>query len=231
MSIKQAILDSIDEELSDDHEMYRLCVEVKNRYLNGEYPLLNDFISQKSGKQFTIYDAYALTDFLYHVHSGNILIQLVGVSSTPYSDSEIVKNNDVLRTITTPFMAEFIPSTGGHTPQNDGYLWWEQPVQLCDNSSERGMQVVKVSPLDNARLNLEVGTFDSYKYFCYKNRASYGIARWAYGHNTILVAYFTSAFQSWIIENRSKMFDLDEDDLDEDNLDGNNSMPRQLRLL
>jgi hypothetical protein len=141
-------------------------------------------ICQKNIGKYDIYDAYVFLKIYSAIQTGRVLFDTVNIGVTPYSDSAIDENNKALKNLPPPFIAKFIPEKGG-SANDDGYLTSDcETLQLkrINNGEETLADVLFLD------VSLEVGTTASHKTFEHV-LAENGVARWAYGSETLYIFY------------------------------------------
>jgi len=183
------------DELLDNPEWAQVLTKTVRDVNKHVYPQIYlDVIGQKWREKFDLYDAYAFNLIHLAIMSGKIAIFQIPVSSEPFPDKEIEKNNEVLKKLEYPFSGKFFGGTQGE----DGYIRWEVPINALVNTGKQ-ISFVIVSHNDDQRFvcPLEVGYIPFEKTLDYLKSAWVGVgripglARWPYGQNkiTVLVNY------------------------------------------
>lgn len=135
-------------------------------------------------ERFDIYDAFILNRINKEIEQGRILYDVINVGSAPYKDHEVKENNEVLKDVPDPYIAEFAPEYGGGA-RDDGFLSHKEGSKF-HNLKRIVNDRETVGKCYMPRLSLEVGTtssFTTFKHAVY----GHGVARWAYKSEKIYI--------------------------------------------
>lgn len=170
----------VDERVARDPMYGSMLSQYATRMKSGFYTqndpdYITSMFQQWGYTGYSNYDAYCFASIHCGIGSGQIGIVDVHVGFTPFRDSQADDNNKALQNIALPFHANFV---GGYGGDEDGFLSWNEPIQL--NVFSAIDNTVSLQWVDRGNAPFEVGYQKSTKTLMQLSMQPQKLARWAY---------------------------------------------------
>jgi hypothetical protein len=158
---------------------------------------------RKSG--YDLKDALVFLQCHQRVMQGNIGHIQIQLPSMPFGDNHFQGNSNILTHLPPHFKARF----WGGNRDGDGIVEWDEPwvcvVQKVDEANLVQSYLVEVAP---GSLELEVGSIGRGKMPYYLSDASFGVARWPHGSDTMTLFVGERLFAGDLVKTDNLNFDL-----------------------
>ncbi len=162
-------------------------VEVKSGMTGNQYPKeILDVCGQKP-TDYSLYDAFCFSQIYGRILSGDALVVVVDVGSSPRPDRRKEENSRALEGLPEPFIA----SSWFDKFECDGCLRWNMPIRLGQLTSSSEYSTM----IDPGQAPLEVGNTQFSRSLLHLFQCGY-LARWPYDQKSLWLIYLSSSVPS-----------------------------------
>lgn len=175
------VVDGVHRLIDSDSQWASALAGIADRMNDGHYEReLIEFVVQRThAAQYTMYDAFSLSVLLTGLGTGEFVAFRVELPERPSGNLRRSQNVEMLQATPAPFRAGF----EGRAPDEDGFLGWDEPLQMIqDPVFSRDPQVMILDP---GSLPLEIGYTDSSTTWGHLQFRP-GLARMAYGWSSLI---------------------------------------------
>lgn len=199
---ERGLVASFERALESAPELAASLIKVRKRIREYD-PKVVDFVVQKQ-RNMTLEETYAFSIVWHWFNSGQFYLASIPVGSTPFSDNQLELNQKALTEL---------PEKGFRTKvwcgsyECDGEFSWDFDIGLtsfvksgkgtCDCGCKSSKRVPKVKTFAPASAPLEIGSTCASRSLLHLQQ-SRSLARWAYGHDEILLGVLDIPLESML---------------------------------